>query len=127
MFRRLSEVFFLSLKATITCVDRWRMSDGGFIGGGVFAVPESAFSGHDTQITEFRDMIVQYMKNNGIQTERGGWLCCQANFPDQASGFQPELIWLARWLPINDGGGLILAKSAEGNVYEDAEEAKVYQ
>ena len=127
MFHRLQGILSVVIQATISCIEGWKISDGGFIGGGVYALPESAFSDCDTQMIQYRNIIVDYMNDNGIQTSRGGWLCCQANFPSRKSGFSPELIWFARWLPINDGGGLIVATPGKDRVYENVEEAEVHK
>tara|TARA_Y100000114_G_scaffold157144_1_gene187388 strand:+ start:1322 stop:1723 length:402 start_codon:yes stop_codon:yes gene_type:complete len=114
MFYNALKAILLNLMFKIEWMQGWRMSSGGFMGGGVYAIPESALGATaDPVINGYRNIIINYMKGADIQTERGGWLCCQANYPSSISGFRPEILWFARWLPINEGGGLIVASPIE--------------
>lgn len=123
MFYNALKAVLLDLMVKIQWMHGWRMSDGGFIGGGVYTVPDTAFGfKEDPFITRYRDLIFDFMAGANIQTERGGWLCCQANYPSSISGFIPEVLWFARWLPLNEGGGLIVASPIEERVNEDGEQ-----
>ena len=92
------------------------------MGGGVFSVPDgSKHWSSDRELSRYRRLIFDFMVRAGLQTDAGGWLCCQANFPSTLFGFRSELVWLGRWMPINDGGGLIVAMPSEWSFYEASE------